>query len=231
MKPYFETSLGQLYHGDCLEIMPHLGPVDLFIADPPYGIDYQSARRTDKTQWKPKIANDMHPFIWFFWPAFCVGKEPSVMLCFCRWDVQEPFKLAAEWAGYTVRSQVIWDREVHGMGDLDGAFGPRHDIVWFCTKGAYKFPGKRPMSIVKSQRLSGEKLVHPNEKPVGLIQDLVSQLLDGDTVLDPFLGSGTTAVACERLNRRWIGIEISEQYCEIAAKRIEQEAAQLKLFA
>ena len=51
-----------------------------------------------------------------------------------------------------------------------------------------------------------------------------------DRLLDPFLGSGTTAIACERLNRKWVGMEISEEYCEIAAKRIEQEIKQLKLF-
>jgi len=72
---------------------------------------------------------------------------------------------------------------------------------------------------------------HPNEKPIPVIHRLLRLgSLDGETVLDPFLGSGTTAVACEQLNRRWIGIEISEKYCEIAAKRIERERQQLKLF-
>ncbi len=68
-------------------------------------------------------------------------------------------------------------------------------------------------------------------KPVQLIIQLISKYSKkGQVVLDPFLGSGTTAVACEELNRKWVGIEISEKYCEIAAKRIEAENKQLKLF-
>jgi DNA modification methylase len=73
------------------------------------------------------------------------------------------------------------------------------------------------------------KRVHPTQKPVKLFINLIQAYADGIT-LDPFLGSGTTAIACERLNRRWIGIEIEEKYCEIAAKRIENERKQLKLF-
>ncbi len=70
---------------------------------------------------------------------------------------------------------------------------------------------------------------HPTEKPVSLLRNLVECNV-GDLILDPFIGSGTTAVACEKLNRQWIGIEISEKYCEIAAKRINAEASQGKLF-
>jgi DNA modification methylase len=77
---------------------------------------------------------------------------------------------------------------------------------------------------------SSEK-VHSTQKPDDLFIDVISTRNDWGFILDPFLGSGTTAVACERLGRKWIGIEISEQYCELAAKRIEAEAAQLKLFA
>ena len=72
---------------------------------------------------------------------------------------------------------------------------------------------------------------HPNEKPIGLIQRLLVCGSEVESlIIDPFLGSGTTAVACERLNRKWIGIEIEEKYCEIAAQRIENERKQRKLF-
>jgi site-specific DNA-methyltransferase (adenine-specific) len=72
---------------------------------------------------------------------------------------------------------------------------------------------------------------HPNEKPLLLIRKLITVgSNENDFIIDPFMGSGTTAVACEQLNRRWIGIEISEKYCEIAKQRIERERQQLKLF-
>lgn len=69
---------------------------------------------------------------------------------------------------------------------------------------------------------------HPTQKPVALMVWCLG--FAGGDVLDPFIGSGTTAVACEQLGRKWVGIEISEKYCEIAAKRIERERQQLKLF-
>ena len=76
-----------------------------------------------------------------------------------------------------------------------------------------------------------DKKQHPCQKPSGLFVSILSDFSKkDDLILDPFLGSGTTAIACERLNRRWIGIEISEEYCEIAARRIEAETKQLKLF-
>lgn len=72
---------------------------------------------------------------------------------------------------------------------------------------------------------------HPTKKPVELMQYLLKiHSINDNLVLDPFLGSGTTAVACEKLGRKWIGIEISEKYCEIAAKRIKAEADQIKMF-
>jgi len=76
-----------------------------------------------------------------------------------------------------------------------------------------------------------EKRYHPTQKPVGLIVRILDRYSPiTDKILDTHLGSGSVAIACERLNRRWIGIEIEEKYCEIAAKRIENERKQLKLF-
>ena len=76
-----------------------------------------------------------------------------------------------------------------------------------------------------------EKRYHPTQKPVGLFMWILNEYGKPEWItLDTHLGSGTTAIACERLNRRWIGIEIEERYCQIAAKRIENERSQLKLF-
>ena len=76
-----------------------------------------------------------------------------------------------------------------------------------------------------------EKRYHPTQKPIFVIKNLIERFSEPkDIILDSFLGSGTTGVACEKLGRRWIGIEISEKYCEIAKKRIRAEANQHKLF-
>jgi len=88
-----------------------------------------------------------------------------------------------------------------------------------------------PVNIIKIGNAKRKGKVHPTQKPVALMEYLTKTYTNkGETVLDFCLGSGTTAIACERLNRRWIGIEIEEKYCEIAAKRIESERSQRKLW-
>ncbi|GAG11036.1 unnamed protein product, partial [marine sediment metagenome] len=104
-----------------------------------------------------------------------------------------------------------------------GTFLSDADTAWFNKgHGVYCF---RDMSMY-----SNKDKLHPTQKPVPLMMWCIKKSKTTDTVLDPFLGSGTTAVACERLNRKWIGIEISEDYCQIAKERIERERQQLKLF-
>ena len=230
MKPYYSHGGITIYHGDCREILPHLEPVDLVLTDPPYGMAYQSARRTDKAQRKPKIANDERPFIWWLYDAFKFTKDRGSLLCFCDWKRQDIFKSAIETAGYDIKSHIIWDREHQGMGDLKGEFAPQHDVIWFGVKGRFEFPSERPKSVVRALRLSGEALTHPNEKPVSLLSQLIRvTTLKGQSVLDPFMGSGTTLQAAKDLGRKAIGIEIEERYCEIAAKRLRQEV--LPIFA
>ena len=222
--------LDKIINGDCLEVMRELpdGCVDAVITDPPYGIDYQSAWRIDPNEWKPKIANDKKPFIWWAFDAFRVTKDKGCVFCFCRWNVQEPFRMALESAGFDIKAQVIWDRRAHGMGDLEGNFAPQHDVCWFGTKGRFTFYGDRPKSIIGVQRMGGEELIHPNQKPVELIKGLVETLTPlGGCVLDPFLGSGTTAVACKETGRHYIGIELEEKYCEIARRRVAEATPSL----
>jgi len=145
------------------------------------------------------------------------------MACFCRWDVQDAFKQSIEWAGFTIKSQVIWDRGVHGMGDLKSSFSPRHDIIWFATKGDYEFPGDRPPSVIKVKRVDAASLIHPNEKPVDLMRYLIRHLtLKGQAVLDPFAGSGSVLIAAIREDRNVVGIEKDHSYCEMIRKRIKE---------
>jgi DNA modification methylase len=225
MKPDYQRGGIELYCGDCMEILPQLKgrSVDAVITDPPYGIDYQSSRRIDKSKRKPKILNDKLPFIWFLHHVYHCTTEDGFILVFCRWDVQDSFKLAMEWSGYKIKSQIIWDRVAHGMGDLFGSPAPQHDVIWFGVKGEYKFPGIRPKSVIDCMRVDAESLNHPNEKPVNLMSEIAREYTkENETILDPFMGSGTTGVACIRLGRKFIGIEKEPKYFEIAVRRIEK---------
>ena len=222
----FETvTIGDctLIRGDCMEVLPTLGKFDAVITDPPYGVDYQSARKKDKAQWHDKIANDDQPFVWWLRDTARVIKPGGCLLCFCRWDTAEAFRLAIGWAGLIGQTQLIWDRVVHGMGDLTGRPGPQHDTIWFACKGKYVFPGERPTSVVRRQRVSGGDLKHPNEKPLALMRELVRDYVPpGGSVLDPFGGSGSTGAACLMEGMSSTLVEMDEAHHKTATSRLTE---------
>jgi site-specific DNA-methyltransferase (adenine-specific) len=217
-----------IYNEDCLIGLKKLEAksVDAIITDPPYGIDFQSARRIESERFD-KIESDDKPFIWWLYDAYRVLKDTGCLICFCRWDVQDAFKQAIEWAGFKVKSQVIWDRQIHGLGDLNGQFAPRHDVIWFATKGDFAFKNGRPQSVISIQRVNAEKLIHPTEKPVSLLRHLVEKVSsEGNVILDPFVGGGSTMIACSQINRQYIGFEIDKGYYETALSRLKQKTLQ-----
>jgi site-specific DNA-methyltransferase (adenine-specific) len=202
MKPYFETDLGVLYHGDCLEIMPQIEPVDLVLTDPPYGV---SMLRGD-SKIKERIHGD--------------DKIPDV-----GWMANHE---AIVWGGNQFCHQLpissgwfVWFKYAPEMSRHSQA-----EIAWTNTCKTVRHYAQQYTGFMRA--IDGH--FHPTQKPVKLFVWCLNRSKTNGLVLDPYLGSGTTAVACEQLNRRWIGIEISEKYCEIAAKRIERERQQLKLF-
>lgn len=219
--------LNTIHQMDCLDGLRKMEAesVDLVLTDPPYGISYQSAWRTDKKDRFDMVANDGQPFVWWLYDAFRVLKNGGGLVCFCRWDVQEDFAKAIQWAGFSIKSQVIWDREAHGLGDLKAAFAPQHDVVWFAVKGKFEFKNGRPKSVVRAMRVSADKMVHPTEKPVELMKYFVEKLSSpGDMVLDPFMGSGATAVACQQTSRNYVGFEINDEYVKVAERRLTQKS-------
>ena len=212
LKPYYETELGKLYHGDCLEIMPELEPVDLVLTDPPYGINYKHGGgnyRNAPTVISAVIGDDK-PFD----PSFL----PRPMIVWGANHYHHRLPEGGRW--------FIWDKR-------EGIIPPRDqadcEIAW-CSQGGvdrlfnHYWDGFNRKSERKIPRQ------HPTQKPVALMAWCINQASNPKSILDPFIGSGTTTIACERLKRRWIGIEISEEYCEISARRIERETSQLKLW-
>jgi len=214
MKPYYQDSYVTIYHGDCREILPELPKVDLVLTDPPYGINYQSARRTD-WQRKPKIQNDKEYPLWIFNDI----RPNNALLVFCRWEILPLLPQP--------KSFIVWDKLRHSMGDLQHEYGRQWEAIAF-----YPFEGhhfiNRPKDVIRSACVPPNSLTHPNEKPEGLILQLMVSN-EGDLILDPFLGSGTTCYCAKKLNRKSIGIEIEEKYCEIAAKRCSQSVMELNI--
>ena len=166
-----DITQSNLLHSDCLDLIKLFpdNSIDICLTDPPYGINFQSARRTDVSKWKPKIKNDEEPFIDWINPIYSKLKDGGRLICFYRWDVQDAFLNEIKDAGFLVKSQIIWDKGVHGMGDLAGEFAPQHESIIYATKGRYEFKGKRPTTIMRFNRLSPTYMIHPNEKPIALI--------------------------------------------------------------
>ena len=222
---------GRVIFGDCLEVMPTLERVDLVLTDPPYGIDFQSARRIDKTKRHKKIINDKKPFIWWMYYLHQILNDNGSLMCFTRWDVEDAFKKAIDWAGLKLKSQVIWDKVVHGMGDLRSSYAPQHENILFAIKDTFQFPNKRPKSIYRHQKVSPDNLMHPNEKPVPLLEDICNDLTTyNGVVLDCFSGSFATAIACINTNRKFICIEKDETYFNKGIERIETHYEKMGLF-
>lgn len=212
----------KLIHGDSLTVLRQMEPesVDAIITDPPYGINYVSPTGA-------RIQNDTAPFIWFLYDAFRVLKPGSsgrgTLVCFTRWDVQQVFIDAIRLAGFIVKSEVIWDKIQHGMGDLKSQFAPSHENIIFAVKGKFSFPGHRPKDLITHRKLPGSQMIHPTEKPVPLLADLITAVTKpGDLILDPFAGSGSTLVAAKKTGRRFTGIELDDVHYAKAQRRIEE---------
>lgn len=218
-KPYYEEPGIVIYNNDCRDILPYLEPVDLVLTDPPYGIEWQS-------NWNGgsfgKIYGD----------GLIDGKwiellKSSVLYCFTRRDVMQIWVDLIQ-KSISVRDVLVWDKLSHGAGNIN-SWAPCYEMIIFASKDSPKLVGSRPQNVLRHWRVDGgatgmstkNLLSHPDEKPIALITDIL-QKHEG-SVLDPFMGSGTTLRAAKDLGRKAIGIEIEKKYCDIAIKRLQQE--------
>jgi len=214
-----------LYEGDCLEVLPTLESesIDLLATDPPYGMNYQSARRIDSSSRFDVIDGDEKPQTAWIEHAPRLLTQGACVLCFCEWRGAEEFRTAFEGHGVKVAGQLVWDRIAHGLGDPSSRPAPQHDLIWFGVNGRFQFSGRRPTSIYRFMRMGGNELLHPTQKPIALMRQLVSDYTaEGDTVLDPFAGSGTTGIAAMMEGRKCILIEKDPKYCGIIRRRVER---------
>lgn len=217
--------LNKIYCMDCLEGMKQIEDksIDLIVTDPPYGISYQSAWRIESKRFD-RLVNDDKVDGRFMPDCYRVLKEDTAMYMFTRWDIYQKWVTLAQNAGFKEKNVLVWDRVIHGMGDLDSSYAPRYDISLYLVKGSPQIRGKRLADILRFQRINPEKLLHPTQKPIRLVQTLIEKSSDkGDVVFDPFIGSGTTALASKQSKRNYLGFEICREYFDIANKRLAQE--------
>jgi site-specific DNA-methyltransferase (adenine-specific) len=238
-----------LIRGNCLEEMKKMEDksVDCIITDPPYGINFKSNHRKEKFD---ILKNDnnldfLKPFIR---ESFRILKDNSHIYIWTRWDVYHKFyEIISKY--FTIKNCLIVKRTNTSMGDLTGQFAPFYEMVIFAHKGRKEFY-KTEMHIKDGKshpRFKGDTImngyvtrfadlieelpsgenrylaVHPTQKAIKIHEFFINlSSKEGDTILDPFMGSGTTGVACKNLNREFIGIELDENYFKIAQERIKK---------
>ena len=238
-----------LIHGDCREVLPGLeaGSVRLIWTDPPYGHDnqgddLQAARVRDNVKGARKrdtitIANDsgrgwellMQEFFWL--AARVLAPDCCCCCCCCCGGGPKPtFARVASWMDTDLEffHAVVWDKSDRGNG-LGWRFRRNYEFVMVAHRRGGKLAwANDALAIPNILRIAPEpNTLHPTTKPTQLVKQFIGLTTsDGDITLDPFTGSGTTLVAAKQLNRKAIGIEIEERYCEIAANRLRQGVLQ-----
>lgn len=223
----------ELINGDCMAEMQKFkdGSIDMVVTDPPYGMNFVSNHGKNGPRHKSIANDDIVKDDWLD-EAYRLLKEGGGLITFCNWNTSHMWRDSIEKRGFKIRSQVVWNRMHHGMGDLNGSFAPMHDIIWYATKGRRIFANTRPKSVLSHKRPSPtEDNGHPTCKPVPLMKELIHGIGDGSDgiVLDPFMGSGSTGVAAKNLNLPFIGIELEKNYFEIAKRRVEEAATKTTL--
>ncbi len=215
---------------DCLEGMRSIPDesVDLIVTDPPYLCDY--ARHDSASRFNKKIANDENTaenealICQYLRECFRLSRPDTAIYCFCNYKKIDFFKDQLERAGYRLKNIIVWDKQRNGMGDLKSTFGYSHEFILFGSKGNPKIRGKRIPDVWRFPRVPSAKQVHQNQKPLELIELCIEKSSDsGCVVFDGFMGSGTTAVACIRTGRNYIGFELDDKYHAIAQGRIAEE--------
>jgi len=211
MNNKFEDCIGKIICGDCLEVMKDWPDncVDLVLTDPPYGMSYHSGHYQGGNPHSPIHGDSRYATEGV---AECIRIAKKAVYAFCRWDnIQDLPKQP--------KSFVVWKKNNWTAGDLEHAHGRMWEGIAFWPLSDHKFI-HRPPDVVECRRIPAPDLKHPTEKPLDLLLYILSAN-KGDLILDPFCGSGTTCVAAKMLGRRYIGIDISEKYCEIARKRLK----------
>ena len=153
----------------------------------------------------------------------------GTMTAFTDWRMVGQLAPAIEAAGFRYQNMIVWAKPSAGLGN---GFRAQHEIALHFSNGTPTYHTAKHGNVLIVGRVHSSDREHQTEKPVDLIEAIVETVSgEGMTVLDPFMGSGTTGVACVNLGRKFIGIEIEPRYFDIACRRIEEAYKQPRLFA
>lgn len=216
LKPYYQDKTITIYHGDCREIVPQLGKFDLLLTDPPYGIGEaagKNASRGKRLAYIRDYGNDS-------WDNEPIAADLiGICMSASHWHIifgGNYYALPAS------SCWLVWDKD-NGASDFADC-----ELAWTNFKTAVRKFKFRWNGMIQENMKEKEVRFHPTQKPTRLLQWCIEHADRAskqkiETILDPFMGSGTTLRAAKDLGRKAVGIEREEKYCEIAAKRMSQE--------
>lgn len=227
IEPYYSDDQVKLYHGDCMELAEVWTCADVLVTDPPYGLDAHLSQATRagatperlqaiaKPDWDKDLrVRDAALEAWA--RGGHGGDRPyAVFGSPARIDAAPDFR----------EFPLVWDKSNIGMGDTRFPWGRGYELIYIFGGG---WNGKRESPVLRVLHASSAaaRVGHPTPKPVSLMQSLIAKAPPG-VIADPFAGSGSTLVAAKALGRRAIGVELSEHYCETAARRLSQDMLDL----
>jgi site-specific DNA-methyltransferase (adenine-specific) len=203
VEPYYAKGGITIYNADLRDLWPIQAAV--VVTDPPYGVSYDS-KREKRERIAGDESTDLRDWMLEEW-----GDRPA--LVFGTWKAGRP----------QARALLVWDKMLGaGMGDTTLPWGPGSEEIYVRGKGWVK-AGKRQTNVLRFKGYAAraaDRPDHPTPKPVELMRHLLERCPAG-TVLDPFMGSGSTLVAAKELGRKAIGIDLEERYCAMTVDRLE----------
>ncbi|MCI0620632.1 MAG: DNA methylase [Acidobacteria bacterium] len=217
--PFYQHAGITVYHGDCRQVLPCLSSasVDFVLTDPPYLVGYRGRWDGDRRG----IAGDADPS-WLV-PAFAeiwrVLKDDSFCISFYGWPHSDLFVGAWKELGFRLVSHLVFVKNVWGLGRFTRG---QHEVAFLLAKGQPPVPARALSDTIEWQREADA--FHPNQKPVVALRPLIATYApEAGTVLDPFMGSGSTLRAAKDLGLAAVGIEVDGRYCIGAVGRLAQE--------
>lgn len=234
---------GKVFQGDAVAVLRDLpaGLVDAVVTDPPYstGGTHAAARQRDPTAKYQSTATAKHYpamlgdgkdqrsyTLWAtLWLTECwrIARPGAALLMFTDWRQLPVATDVVQAAGWIWRGLVVWHKP--SARPMLGEFRRDAEYIVYAAKGPWQRVHDRCLPGIYRHTVNTADKVHLTSKPIPLIRDLLAVTPEGGTVLDPFLGGGTTALACIETGRRFVGIELSPEYVTVAADRIRQAEA------
>lgn len=212
MKPYYEADGITIYHGDNRDVLPQLGKFDLLLTDPPYGIGADNRKRI-LSRSNAASAKDYGESDWDNEPPSKETLDRAISLA----------KYQIIWGGNYFhvppsKCWLVWDKQ--NTGDFADC-----ELAWTNLDKAVRIIRHLWNGMIRKGQ---EERFHPTQKPLDVMSWCLGHVPEAQTVLDPFMGSGTTLVAAKQRGLKAVGIEIEEEYCEMAVKRLAQRVLNLQ---